>query len=480
MDIAWCQGESLDFACPVCGQAGAKRALLRVAHALSGAPLSLLVCSACECAFYDDLRPFDYHSPVTPEPLARMYLEQGAGVISMVQPALRCLDMPVERYAEIGCGYGFGLDFARYVFDCSVLGFDPSNMAERGRQALNIDIRTDYVTAENPLQPPVDLLVASEVVEHIPEPHAFLHALAKSISPGGVLALTTPNGQGIKPNANLAILTLVLSPGHHLILFSQKGLEMALKRAGFAHVQVQAHEYSLVAYASREPLPPPPADPIRGQTALMHYHLDKAHRAAFASSLQIGHLGRLLPLALSLRLDYVFKTALDDLQAAVKQAHGFDLADMQAIEARLSVDGGLSDVSKRLPLNLTPVLYLLARIRRQAGLLQAAIPVFDLARRVGTTIRSALQQADTDDGDTDHYLRLALFEELDCRLCADKGSFLPRLDEVLRWSSEPNAALMGCSPQSTYDLVRKLAQRALTLGDEELANALIGRMPSAT
>lgn len=476
MDIVWCQGEVIERVCPVCGDKAPKRGILKLPHKFFRTTITLLSCASCACAFYDDLRPGDYHSRVTPEHFVRLYIEQGAGIASMVQPALRFMDMPIEHYAEIGGGFGFGLDFARYLFGCSVLGVDPSNMAERGGRELNIDVRTEYVTTEKPLAQPVDLLMASEVIEHIPEPHGFLSALTSSLAPRGVLALTTPNIQGVGPSAPLAILMPVLSPGGHLVLFSAKGLSLALQRAGFAHVQVREHTYSLVAYASRQPLPPPPADASRGPKAMMHYHLDKAHRSPLGSPLQIGHLGRLLPLALEMELDYVFKAALDDLRAAVKHAHGFDLADMAAIEARLLGDAEVSAVASRLPLNLTPVLFLLARIRKQAGLFQAAIPVFDLARRVGFTIRRALTTAGIDDGDTDHYLRTALIEELDCRMRGDRASVIPRVDDVLALSQTPDAALLGCGAQNVFELVRNLAEQAFAAGDAGLGEQLIGRL----
>jgi 2-polyprenyl-3-methyl-5-hydroxy-6-metoxy-1,4-benzoquinol methylase len=41
-----------------------------------------------------------------------------------------------------------------------------------------------------------ELVIASEVLEHVEEPHAFLRDLRQRLAPAGVLVLTVPNGYG--------------------------------------------------------------------------------------------------------------------------------------------------------------------------------------------------------------------------------------------------------------------------------------------
>ncbi len=101
---------------------------------------------------------------------------------------------PPWRVLEVGCGTGWlSAALSRYG---SVAAVDLSEAAvtlARDRYpGIGFEAR-DVLDA--PLEPVHDLVVASEVIEHVEDQDRFVDVLAESTAPGGHLVLTTPNGR---------------------------------------------------------------------------------------------------------------------------------------------------------------------------------------------------------------------------------------------------------------------------------------------
>jgi 2-polyprenyl-3-methyl-5-hydroxy-6-metoxy-1,4-benzoquinol methylase len=60
-----------------------------------------------------------------------------------------------------------------------------------------------------------DVVYASEVIEHVPDPAAFAALLAARVADDGVLVLTTPSADYIEPGTAFAHTTAALAPGFH-------------------------------------------------------------------------------------------------------------------------------------------------------------------------------------------------------------------------------------------------------------------------
>jgi SAM-dependent methyltransferase len=83
-----------------------------------------------------------------------------------------------------------------------------------------------------------DVVVATEVVEHVDEPLGVLDTSGKLLRSGGLLYLTTPAGDGLNGRV-LGADWSTMAPPEHLALFSAQGLALLLARAGFRVVEMK-------------------------------------------------------------------------------------------------------------------------------------------------------------------------------------------------------------------------------------------------
>jgi len=267
--VSWASADApahQGVACPNCGAMSAKPAVLSV----DCTPLNrarqlwqVVRCPDCTCCFYEGQVIQDYaDDEMLTRGRASLYLQQGAGLAQLFRPIARIGRPPGSRYLDIGCGFGFGLDFARRALGWEVLGIDPALAAAIGRDRLGLPIEQRMLSLDEPgLAGAFDVVMAAETLEHVPQPSAFLAILASALAPGGVLMLTTPDAGALQPQTPPGQLTGILSPELHIVFQSAESLRMLLRQAGFTHVQIERDGGSLVATASTSPLPHPLDEP---------------------------------------------------------------------------------------------------------------------------------------------------------------------------------------------------------------------------
>ncbi|HKH49817.1 MAG TPA: methyltransferase domain-containing protein [Thermoanaerobaculia bacterium] len=290
MRLEWLQKE-VQARCPLCGEDGHKRAVLAIDHVLPGHPrVTLLRCPVCGAAFLQDLTPPDYEHGLSG--MLDYYVEQGAGIDLMVAPLLRLPPESVRRCLEVGCSFGFALDFSRHAFGWEVLGVDPSSLAAAGAEALSVPIRRTYFSADLDLGPePFDLVLCSEILEHLAEPLALLVAMRERLPPEGLLVLSTPNLAIVRREAEEGALGRALSPGLHLMLYDRGALSLLLAKAGFSEVRIEESPETLRAFAACSPAALArlrPTTPAAGRTLLRNYFAARAAEAPPASALACG------------------------------------------------------------------------------------------------------------------------------------------------------------------------------------------------
>ncbi len=136
------------------------------------------------------------------------------------------------KLLELGCALGFFLEMARQC-GYDVEGVELSEYAisyardELGLGLINADV-SQLTLAKNEY----DIIVAWYFIEHNRDFLFILSAIHSSLKRGGLLALSTPNSNGISFRANKASYINSI-PKDHYIEFSPKSLSMLLRSLGF-------------------------------------------------------------------------------------------------------------------------------------------------------------------------------------------------------------------------------------------------------
>lgn len=121
---------------------------------------------------------------------------------------------------EVGCGFGFNVDYWSRRNYGSALGLEAAKYGDIGRQLLGANIINKYLdVSDNPIGC-FDIVISSEVIEHVDDPKNFLVAIRKNMKDDGILILTTPSAEFIQENEPVSLMLAALSPGFHNFILS--------------------------------------------------------------------------------------------------------------------------------------------------------------------------------------------------------------------------------------------------------------------
>lgn len=462
LTIDWVSGAGRNSRCPVCHADGYKRHVLdagfSIAGGAAGQRVALLECGVCGARYSDPALAVDYHD--VDQEGVDYYVQQGAGIDVMLDMFGLLDGRPIERYLDVGCSFGFAMEYALRSLGWEVLGFDPGFVAAAGRRMLGLPIESRLLDRDAVPRGAFDVVFCSEVIEHIREPDPFVDILRHALSDDGVLLLTTPDGDAVSPHLPNAMLAPVLSPGQHVILYNARSIETLLRRHGFTDVRVHGNATQLRVVAAMTRLGEPASYFTRPRyRAFLRDELD-AHTGNTALIAGFGY--RLL-------CEEVYAGAFESAQAAYQRlrdayrnAYGFDIEVSGAVPIPSAAGLSLGDIGKRMPFNLCGVWYCRGIIAflgdRDPA---AAADYFAAAIRVGSLLRAVLNTIGTDD------ISVANF----CR-----ESDVARLSALAQ--SDPAAAVRALHPQRQdaahqAQLQRRLFVDLVNLGHLSFAELLV-------
>lgn len=82
-----------------------------------------------------------------------------------------------------------------------------------------------------------DVVIATEVLEHVTEPKPLVEEIARILRPGGLFWGTTPHGKGLSAKM-IGTEWSVIAPPEHLQLFSVAGMKNMFKESGFSQIEI--------------------------------------------------------------------------------------------------------------------------------------------------------------------------------------------------------------------------------------------------
>lgn len=192
---------------------------------------ALLRCNACGSLFTD-------HAP-SDAALGRFYehYHGNPGYLAKIERKLaqekrrifllKCL-VRGRRFLDVGSNIGCAVEAAR-ANGFAATGLELSGEAVAIARERYPDNRfiLGTLAALAPEQM-FDLVYCNEVIEHVPDIGGFVHRLAGSVAPGGLLLLTTPDCGHRRVRGDL-LRWAGLKPPAHITLFTRAGVRAALE-----------------------------------------------------------------------------------------------------------------------------------------------------------------------------------------------------------------------------------------------------------
>lgn len=143
---------------------------------------------------------------------------------------------------DVGCGNGY-IASQLAAIGHNVIGIDASEdgiaIARKAHPNVRFEVHSAYGLGDIVVD--VDLVMSSEVIEHLYRPKLFLENVFKVLRPGGYVILTTPY-HGYLKNLALSVFNYwdkhhtVDWEGGHIKFFSEKTLTRMLRDCGFTEI----------------------------------------------------------------------------------------------------------------------------------------------------------------------------------------------------------------------------------------------------
>ncbi len=144
-----------------------------------------------------------------------------------------------DRVLDLGCGDGW-MAAEMTARGATVIGVEVAFAALARARARHPELDVRHVEIDGPLPLPdtsVDVVWASEVIEHVGDTARWLSEVRRVLRPQGRLLVTTPNHSRLR--LLVAGIELYSEPlGDHLHLYSESSLRTVLADFDFAEIEI--------------------------------------------------------------------------------------------------------------------------------------------------------------------------------------------------------------------------------------------------
>jgi len=139
---------------------------------------------------------------------------------------------------DVGAGYGIFLEeLSKYFPEASLHAIEPSQSLAAVCRKKGFETLESNVEDAKLWEGRFDLVISSEVLEHVYSPEAFVRSLSLLCRPDGHALVTCLGYDGF----DILVLqekSKAISPPHHLNFLSVKGLSVLFRRGGFQDIEV--------------------------------------------------------------------------------------------------------------------------------------------------------------------------------------------------------------------------------------------------
>ena len=164
---------------------------------LAAPSIGVLACRACGAGWQDPLPVPEAVAAAYRDMRDDLYLAEERARRRSLSRALALLERWAGgchgRLLDVGCSAGLFSELARAA-GWEVLGIEPSRwLADRARDRLGEAVLCARLEEVTLTPASFDAVCLWDVLEHVPDPEAFLARAVAALRPGGLLALNVPN-----------------------------------------------------------------------------------------------------------------------------------------------------------------------------------------------------------------------------------------------------------------------------------------------
>ena len=156
----------------------------------------------------------------------------------------------VERFAEPGRILEVGCSAGHFLAAAAQAGWNSEGVelspdtAAAARERTGRKVHVGTLESAELVAESFDVVTMWDVIEHMPRPREALARTWEILAPGGILAIETPNEEGLYPRLSLALAPLTgiwghAEPPYHLVQFSKTTLTDMLDRSGFDILHIE-------------------------------------------------------------------------------------------------------------------------------------------------------------------------------------------------------------------------------------------------